>query len=51
MTTGTVGVPLLIGTVEGNETKNFDVEYPIPEIPPSHVDSQVGIRKISVKKT
>ena len=44
MSTGTVGVPMLIGTVEGNETKNFDVEFPIPELPPSHVDSQARLQ-------
>ena len=39
-----IGSPLLIGTLEGTETKTFDVEFPIPEVPPSHVDSQaIGI--------
>lgn len=34
----------LVGTAGGNDTKTFDVEFPIPEVPSSHVDtSGIGI--------
>ena len=34
----------LVGTAGGNDTKTFDVEFPIPEVPSSHVDTAgIGI--------
>ena len=34
----------VVGTAEGNGTKTFDIEFPIDEVPPSHVDSDaIGI--------
>ena len=33
-----------MGTAEGNGTKTVDIEFPIDEVPPSHVDSDaIGI--------
>ena len=34
----------LVGTAAGNDTKTFDIEFAIPEVPSSHVDADgIGI--------
>ena len=34
----------LIGTAAGNDTKTFEIEFAIPEVPSSHVDADgIGI--------
>ena len=36
----TVGTPLIIGMVEPNDEKTFEATFDIPELPPSHKDTQ-----------
>ena len=34
----------LVGTAAGNDTKTFEIEFAIPEVPSSHVDADgIGI--------
>lgn len=35
-----VGKPLIIGMVEPNDEKTFEAEFDVPELPPSHKDTQ-----------
>ena len=36
----TVSKPLIIGMVEPNDENTFEAEFDIPELPPSHKDTQ-----------
>ena len=34
----------LVGTAGGNDTKTFEIEFAIPEVPSSHVDADgIGV--------
>ena len=34
----------LVGTTGGNDTKTFEIEFAIPEVPSSHVDADgIGV--------